>query len=169
MVICLNTGMHRLFDDSKAYYHYAAGTGVEAGKWFVKNKVKCVAMDGQALDHPLHTAMSLNGMTRMDLLGATGDTLINEYKKLFGETIVIRDMTGSDRGGFPGMSRPGGAMGMPSGMPGGMQKNMSTPSDMDMLPEGKMPEMSGGPSGADGPEGAGQPPQSRDNERTEAR
>ena len=84
-VLCLNTGMHRLFDDSKAYYHYAAGTGVEAGKWFVKNKVKCVAMDGQALDHPLHTAMSLNGMTRMDLLGATGDTLINEYKKLFGE------------------------------------------------------------------------------------
>jgi len=84
-IICLNTGMHRLFDDSKAYYHYAAGTGVEAGKWFVKNKVKCVAMDGQALDHPLHTAMSMNGMTRMDLLGATGDTLINEYKKLFGE------------------------------------------------------------------------------------
>ena len=84
-IICLNTGMHRLFDDSKAYYHYAAGTGVEAGKWFVKNKVKCVAMDGQALDHPLHTAMSLNGMTRMDLLGATGDTLINEYKMLFGD------------------------------------------------------------------------------------
>ena len=84
-VVCLNTGMHRLFDDSKAYYHYAAGTGVEAGKWFVKNKVKCVAMDSQALDHPLHTAMSLNGMTRMNLLGATGDTIINEYKQLFGE------------------------------------------------------------------------------------
>ena len=77
--------MHRLFDDSKAYYHYSAGTGVEAGKWFVKNKVKCVAMDSQALDHPLHTAMSRNGMTRMDLLGATGDTIINEYKMLFGE------------------------------------------------------------------------------------
>lgn len=84
-VVCLNTGMHRLFDDSKAYYHYSAGTGVEAGKWFVKNKVKCVAMDSQALDHPLHTAMSLNGMTRMNLLGATGDTIINEYKSLFGE------------------------------------------------------------------------------------
>ena len=84
-VVCLNTGMHRLFDDSKAYYHYSAGTGVEAGKWFVKNKVKCVAMDSQALDHPLHTAMSLNGMTRMNLLGATGDTIINEYKMLFGE------------------------------------------------------------------------------------
>ena len=22
-IVCLNTGMHRLFDDSKAYYHYA--------------------------------------------------------------------------------------------------------------------------------------------------
>ena len=84
-VVCLNTGMHRLFDDSKAYYHYSAGTGVRAGKWFVKNKVKCVAMDSQALDHPLHTAMSRNGMTRMDLLVATGDTIINEYKMLFGE------------------------------------------------------------------------------------
>ena len=31
-ILCLNTGMHRLFDDSKAYYHYSAGTGVEAGK-----------------------------------------------------------------------------------------------------------------------------------------
>ena len=77
--------MHRLFDDTKAYYHYAAGTGIEAGRWFVKNKVKCVAMDSQALDHPLHTAMSLNGMTRMDLLGATGKTIIEEYKELFGE------------------------------------------------------------------------------------
>ena len=84
-IVCLNTGMHRLFDDSKAYYHYAAGTGVEAGKWFVKNKVKCVAMDSQALDHPLHTAMTRNGMTRMDLLGASGRTLIEEYKELFGE------------------------------------------------------------------------------------
>ena len=84
-IICLNTGMHRLFDDTKAYYHYAAGTGIEAGRWFVKNKVKCVAMDSQALDHPLHTAMSLNGMTRMDLLGATGKTIIEEYKELFGE------------------------------------------------------------------------------------
>lgn len=84
-IVCLNTGMHRLFDDSKAYYHYSAGTGVEAGKWFVKNKVKCVAMDSQALDHPLHTAMGNNGMTRMNLLGATGKPITEEYKELFGE------------------------------------------------------------------------------------
>ena len=84
-IICLNTGMHRLFDDSKAYYHYAAGTGIEAGRWFVKNKVKCVAMDSQALDHPLHTAMGNNGMTRMNLLGATGKPITEEYIELFGE------------------------------------------------------------------------------------
>ena len=84
-IICLNTGMHRLFDDTKAYYHYAAGTGIEAGRWFVKNKVKCVAMDSQALDHPLHTAMGNNGMTRMNLLGATGKPITEEYIELFGE------------------------------------------------------------------------------------
>ena len=84
-VVCLNTGMHRLFDDSKAYYHYAAGTGVEAGKWFVRHGVKCVAMDSQALDHLLHTAMGNNGMTRMNLLGATGKPITEEYKELFGE------------------------------------------------------------------------------------
>ena len=36
MVVCLNTGMHRKFDDCKDYYHYSCGTGVEAGKWFVE-------------------------------------------------------------------------------------------------------------------------------------
>ena len=85
MVVCLNTGMHRLFDDSKAYYHYSAGTGIDAGKWFVKHGVKCVAMDSQALDHPLHTAMGNNGMTRMNLLGMTGRPLTVDYKELFGE------------------------------------------------------------------------------------
>ena len=85
MVVVLDTGMHKYYDDSKAYYHYACGTGVEAGKWFVDHKVKCVAMDGQALDHPLHTAMGLNGGTRLNLLGHTGRTLVEEYKQLFGE------------------------------------------------------------------------------------
>ena len=85
MVICLNTGMHRLFDDTKEYYHYSCGTGIDAGKWFVKKKVKCVAMDMQALDHPLHTAMGNNGMTRMNLLGATGNPITEEFKALYGE------------------------------------------------------------------------------------
>ena len=84
MVICLNTGMHRKFDDSKEYYHYSCGTGIDAGKWFVEHKVKCVAMDSQALDHPLHTAMGNNGMTRMNLLGASGKPITEEYIEKFG-------------------------------------------------------------------------------------
>jgi kynurenine formamidase len=84
-VVCLVTGMNMLFDDTKEYYHYSCGTGVEAGQWFVDHKVKCVAMDMQALDHPLHTAMGNNGMTRMNLLGATGKPITEEYKELFGE------------------------------------------------------------------------------------
>ena len=71
MVVCLNTGMHRKFDDSKEYYHYSLGCGIDAGKWFVKHKVKVVAMDQQALDHPLHTSMGNNG-TRMKLEGYSG-------------------------------------------------------------------------------------------------
>jgi kynurenine formamidase len=85
MIVCLNTGQHRDFDDSKNYYHYAAGTGVDAGKWFVEHKVKCVAMDSQALDHPLLTAMGNNGMTKMNLLGASGLPITEEYKNQFGE------------------------------------------------------------------------------------
>lgn len=85
MIVCLNTGMHRQFDDSKDYYHYSCGTGIEAGKWFVEKKVKCVAMDSQALDHPLHTAMGNNGMTRMNLLGASGKPITEEYIEQFGE------------------------------------------------------------------------------------
>jgi kynurenine formamidase len=84
MVVCLNTGMHRKFDDSKEYYHYSCGTGIDAGKWFVEHKVKCVAMDSQALDHPLHTAMGNNGMTRMNLLGASGRPITEEYTEKFG-------------------------------------------------------------------------------------
>ena len=85
MIVCLNTGMHHLFDDSKDYYHYSCGTGVEAGKWFVKHKVKCVAMDMQALDHPLHTAMGNNGMTKMNLVGNSGRPITEEYIEKFGE------------------------------------------------------------------------------------
>lgn len=42
-------------------------------------------MDMQALDHPLHTAMGNNGMTRMNLLGASGRPITQEYIEQFGE------------------------------------------------------------------------------------
>jgi kynurenine formamidase len=83
LVLCLNTGMHRKFDDSKEYYHYSLGCGVEAGRWFVKHQVKCVAMDQQALDHPMHTSIGNNG-TRMKLEGYTGKTVCDEFIEQFG-------------------------------------------------------------------------------------
>ncbi len=84
-VLCLCTGMHLKFDDSKEYYHYSTGCGRDAGIWFVKHGVKCVAQDMQALDHPLHTAMGNNGMTRMNLIGASGKPIIEEFIEQFGE------------------------------------------------------------------------------------
>ena len=42
-------------------------------------------MDVQALDHPLHTAMGNNGNTRMNLIGQTGQTIVEEFKNIYGE------------------------------------------------------------------------------------
>ncbi len=84
-IVVLCSGMHKLYDDTKAYYHYSVGTGFDAGMWFVEHKVKCVAMDMQALDHPLHTAMGDNGGTALHLIGWSGQKLVDEYKQLFGE------------------------------------------------------------------------------------
>ncbi len=84
MVLCLRTGMHLKFDDSKEYYHYSLGCGIEAGEWFLKHQVKVVAMDQQALDHPLHTSMGNNG-TRMKLEGYTGQSICDEFIQKFGE------------------------------------------------------------------------------------
>ena len=84
MVVCLNTGMHRKFDDSMHYYQYSCGTGVEAGRWFVEKQVKVVAMDMQALDHPLHTAMGKNGPPQMNLPGASGRPITEEYIEKYG-------------------------------------------------------------------------------------
>ena len=72
MVLCLRTGMHLKYDDSKDYYHYSCGCGRQAGEWFATYQPKCVAMDQQALDHPLHTAMGKNGPTQMNLPGNSG-------------------------------------------------------------------------------------------------
>jgi len=83
LVVVLRTGMHLKWDDSKEYYHYALGCGIEAGEWFVQHQVKCVAMDQQALDHPLHTSMGNNG-TRMKLEGYTGKPITEEFIERYG-------------------------------------------------------------------------------------
>lgn len=85
MVVCLRTGMHLKFDDSKEYYHYSCGCGREAGEWFEKYMPKCVAMDMQALDHPLHTTMGKNaGPLGMNLNGYSGKPITEEYIEQFG-------------------------------------------------------------------------------------
>ncbi|WP_372738329.1 cyclase family protein [Neptunomonas sp.] len=84
IIIILRTGMHLKWDDSKDYFHYATGCGVEAGHWFVKHKVKTVGMDQQALDHPLHTSMGLNGIP-MNLVGKSGKPIVQEFTEKFGE------------------------------------------------------------------------------------
>ncbi len=85
MVVCLRSGMHLKFDDTKEYYHYSCGTGIEAGKWFAKYKPKCVAMDMQALDHPLHTTMGKNGgPLSMNLNGDLGVSITDEYIEEYG-------------------------------------------------------------------------------------
>jgi kynurenine formamidase len=84
MVLVLRTGMHLKFDDTKEYYHYSCGCGREAGQWFEKYKPKCVAMDMQALDHPLHTTMGKNGPPAMNLIGNSGKPITEEYIEKFG-------------------------------------------------------------------------------------
>lgn len=84
LVLILRTGMHLKWDDTKDYYHYSIGCGREAGEWFAKHKVKCVGMDQQALDHPLHTSIGLNG-TCMNLLGSSGKPVTEEFIEKFGE------------------------------------------------------------------------------------
>lgn len=84
MVLVLRTGMHLKWDDSKDYYHYSCGCGREAGEWFAKHKVKCVAMDQQALDHPLHTSIGQNG-TNMNLAGYSGRPVSEEFIEKYGK------------------------------------------------------------------------------------
>lgn len=84
MVLVLRTGMHLKWDDSKDYYHYSCGCGREAGEWFAKYQPRCVAMDQQALDHPLHTSMGMNG-TCMNLPGNSGRPITEEFIEKFGK------------------------------------------------------------------------------------
>ncbi len=84
MVLVLRTGMHLKWDDSKDYYHYSCGCGREAGEWFAQYKPRCVAMDQQALDHPLHTSIGMNG-TCMNLTGNSGRPIIEEFIEKYGK------------------------------------------------------------------------------------
>src|SRR5260370_18014739 len=56
-VVIVNTGWHKLYDDSEDYFCRAPGFVPSAGEWFVEKKIKVVGHDTQANDHPLATAI----------------------------------------------------------------------------------------------------------------
>src|SRR5271166_5382352 len=56
-VVLVNTGWHKLYEDSEDYFCREPGFVPSAGKWFVEKKVKVVGHDTQANDHPLATAI----------------------------------------------------------------------------------------------------------------
>ncbi len=87
MVVIIYTGMHKLWDDSKQYYHYATGVGASVGHWCMKNDIKALGVDQQALDHPLHTSIGEKsaGKLSMNLEGYSGLPLRDEYIAKFGE------------------------------------------------------------------------------------
>jgi len=60
--VVVNTGWHKYFKKQNyAYFNHFPGFYESAGKWFVENKVKAVAVDVAASDHPLaHRPLSKN-------------------------------------------------------------------------------------------------------------
>ena len=77
-VVIVNTGWHKLYEDSEDYFCRAPGFVPSAGEWFVEKKVKVVGHDTQANDHPLATAI---GPQRN---GPLHPHLADEYKKWSG-------------------------------------------------------------------------------------
>jgi kynurenine formamidase len=86
MIVIIYTGMDRLWDDSKQYYHYATGVGASVGQWCMRNDIKALGVDQQALDHPLHTSIGEKsaGKLSMNLEGYSGLPLREEYIAKFG-------------------------------------------------------------------------------------
>ena len=56
-IVIVNTGWHKLYEDSEDYFCRAPGFVPSAGKWFIEKKVKVIGHDTQANDHPLATAI----------------------------------------------------------------------------------------------------------------
>ena len=77
-VVIVNTGWHKLYEDSEDYFCRSPGFVPSAGEWFVEKKVKVIGHDTQANDHPLATAI---GPQRN---GPLHPHLAEEYKKWSG-------------------------------------------------------------------------------------
>ena len=80
-IVIIHTGWNRYWGDSQKYFLESPGLGKEAGEWLVEKGVKCVGVDQQALDHPLHTAIGPHGP------GPLRPDIFEEYKKMFGKSV----------------------------------------------------------------------------------
>jgi kynurenine formamidase len=81
-IVIINTGYHKKYSDSAEYFHYGPGLYLEAAQWLVERGVKMVAIDVQALDHPLGTYIADHGP------GPMAPHLNDEYKAETGRDIL---------------------------------------------------------------------------------
>jgi len=80
-IVIIHTGWNKYWGDNQKYFLESPGLGKEAGEWLVAKGVKCVGVDQQALDHPLHTAIGPHGP------GPLRPDIFEEYKKMFGKSV----------------------------------------------------------------------------------
>jgi len=81
-IVVINSGWHKYYGDNTKYFCYSPGLYKEAAEWFVKKRVKGVAVDQQAIDHPLGTRL-VQPKGAQPLL----PWLIEEYKKRTGRDV----------------------------------------------------------------------------------
>jgi kynurenine formamidase len=81
-IVIINTGSHRLWGDTDAYYSYAPGLYREGAEWLVRRKIKLVGLDMQALDHPLGTKLVSHGV------GPSHPWLEQEYREATGREVL---------------------------------------------------------------------------------
>ncbi len=56
-IVVIVTGWHRKYADSQEYFGHAPGLAPDAAQWLIARKVKLVAVDTAAVDHPLATSL----------------------------------------------------------------------------------------------------------------
>ncbi|MDP7982383.1 MAG: cyclase family protein [Conexivisphaera sp.] len=61
-IVVINTGWHKYFADAARYYLFAPGLYKEGAEWLLKKKIKGLAQDVQATDHPLATVLVQGNM-----------------------------------------------------------------------------------------------------------
>jgi kynurenine formamidase len=59
-IVLINTGWHRRWSDSYAYFGEAPGLAPSAARFLIERKVKLVGVDLPAIDHPLATSMGMH-------------------------------------------------------------------------------------------------------------